>query len=262
MEGTRPVQHLAEHALLQHRTRRARHAAGIRGVMGHACARAQVRGHIPARAPHLLAHLHARAAFSGVPDLGRFDRHLDGGAVRRLARAPGSHGRLARHRFRQAAFVLSLRPAFLRPAAQLCADGGDLLHPAVLGGRARLAASLSPSQSARRAGTGPDLVPPGRRARVAFSARRGGGAPAGHGGAFLPGALRDGVQRTRHLPGGGGLRGPVHRPAAAVAADSGIDRRRGVHVVRPLDSGRQHGRGAGDLVRGAGSRRGAVRAAQ
>ena len=86
-----------------------------------------------------------------LPDRGVGHRHLDGGALRGLARAAGIGNRLARRGVSEAALVLPLRPAVLPDAAQLRAGAGDLLHPGLLGGGAGLAAALPLSGHARGA---------------------------------------------------------------------------------------------------------------
>ena len=67
---------------------------------------------------------------------------------------------------------------------------------------------------------------------------------------FLPRPLRDGLQRARLLPGGHRLCGPEHRPAAAVAADLRLPRGGGVRLDAAAGcSRRPDGAGAGDLLR-------------
>ncbi len=89
----------------------------------------------------------------------------------------------------------------------------------------------------------PQLLPAGGRPGIALPARRRGVPAAGAGGALLPGPLRNGLQRARLVPGGHGLRGPEHRPAAAMAADCRLPGRRrvGAGCGRWMLAG-QHGR--------------------
>src|ERR1017187_6955829 len=163
VERTRPVPDVAEHALLYRGAADRRHVDRIRGPVARARARPQVRGDHATRTPPLRAHLRAGAAAAGIPDLRRLHRRVDGSALRRFARPPGCRHDVARRRLRQAALVLSLRPAVLRDGARLRAGAGDLLHYSVLGGRARLATAVQDAGPAGCARTEPEFLPPGRR---------------------------------------------------------------------------------------------------
>ena len=180
VEGIGPAQHLVQHAVLQHRARGRRDAAGVRGAVDLARARPQVRRHATAASTAstpeyppsaLLLHrmVHRR----------RRHRQLDRGPLRRLARAaPGGHG-VARRSLQQAALLLSLRSAVLFAAARLSSGGDDRLHPGLLDGGARLATALQDAGPARCARTGPEPFQARGRAGIAVSARRRGGAAAG-----------------------------------------------------------------------------------
>ena len=66
---------------------------------------------------------------------------------------------------------------------------------------------------------------------------------------FLPGPLRDGLQRARQLPGGHRLRGPEHRAAAAVAGDLRLPRGRRVRLDAAAGSSpASHGAGPGGRI--------------
>ena len=130
------------------------------------------------------------------------------------------------------------------------AGAGDRLHPGLLDRRARLATALQTAGAARR---------------CASSIPRSFGWKAGWNRAscaaplvlfLLALALRfflaryEMVYNEHGLPGGHRLRGPERRAAAAVAADRWPAWRQPVLVwMRPLDSGGQHGGGAGGAVR-------------
>ena len=83
------------------------------------------------------------------------------------------------------------------------------------------------------------------RPGIALPARRRRGPAARLRAEVLSGPLRNGVQRTRQLPGGHRLCRSEHRPAAAMAGDLRLPRRRGVRLDGPLVPGRPDGARSG-----------------
>src|ERR1035441_3516554 len=81
VEGTGPVPHLAEHAVLQHRSRRRRDAGGVRRAVDLPRAGAEVRRRPSGRAHPLRENLHSRAACRRLVHRRRRHRHVDGGGV-------------------------------------------------------------------------------------------------------------------------------------------------------------------------------------
>ena len=136
---------------------------------------------------------------------------------------PAARHRLARRRFRQAALLLSVRPAVLRHAARLRAGAGDLLHSALLDGGARLAIALPASGAARRRARS---TPASSGWKAAWN-RASCAAPrwcccwpwrcASYLGRYEMVYNEHGI-----VPGGHRLRGPERRAAAAMAADRGL----------------------------------------
>ena len=175
---------------------------------------------------------------------------------------PAAATALARRGLRQAALLLPVRPAVLPNGARLRDRACDRRHRALLDVGARLATALPPAGAARRARNRSGPFPTGGRPGIALPARRRRGGAAGPGAALLLRPLRDGLQRARHLHGGDRLCGPEHRPAAAMAADPGLHRRRGAGVDGPLVAGRQHGDRAGRHLRGPATGVGPVRPPQ
>src|SRR4029077_7820293 len=96
------------------------------------------------------------------------------------------------------------------------AHGG--FDPGLLDCGARLAIAISRFGATRDARDRSPDFPPGRRSRIAVSARRAGGGTDSSRAAILSGPLRDGAEPAQ-FAGWRGLRGQLYRAAAAVAAD-------------------------------------------
>ena len=234
VEGIGPAQHLAEHAVLQHRSRRRRHTAGFRRTVDLPRARPEVRRHAARRAPPLRATLHPRPAGPRLVHRRRRHRQLDRGPLRRLARSACRHHGVARRRVQPAALLLSFRSSVLLTAARLCSGAGHRLHSGVLVGRARLAIAVQNAGLARCPRARPSHLSPGRRPGIALPAWRRRRPAARPRPQVLPGPLRDGLQRARQLPGRHRLRRSEHRASAAVAGHRRLHRRRRVRLDGPL----------------------------
>src|ERR1035438_5423496 len=229
----------------------------VRGRRG----RAEVCRHETLRASRLRLDLRRRPAVFRVSHRGRLYRDLDRGPLYRRARHSGRGQCVARFRFRSAAQVLSVRSAVLLRPARLFTGAGHCQRAGLLDRGARLATPAETAGNSRFAANRPVALPVGRRARKPLPTRRPGGFPAGAIAAFLPGALSNGLRRSR-VHGGHRLRGPAFRAAAAVAGDRGVHGGGRTGVAAALDSGCQHGGLAGGAVRRAAAGGCAVCAAQ